>query len=174
MVFFLEPKKIIAKVGLKPNFQVAEFGCGSGDFTIALAKVLPEGIAYALDIQEEPLSALIGKARAEGLSNIKIIQSDLEEPRGSTLEDESLDLVLITNIFFQSERKEAILKEAKRIIKPEGKIVIIEWKPDSLFGPEQGRVSFEKIEKMARVKTGLKLIKEIGAGTYHWGAIFKK
>lgn len=174
MISFLEPEKIVNQIGLKQDFRAAEFGCGPGGFTIALAKRLPKGMVYALDIQEEPLSALTGRARAEGLSNIKIIQTDLEEPRGSTLPDNSVDLVLIANTLFQSEEKEAMLKEAKRIIAPKGKIVIVDWKPDSPFGPEGERISFEEVEKMMRVKLEMKLVKEIDAGTYHWAAVFEK
>ena len=174
MVTFLEPEKIIGQIDLKPDFYAAEFGCGPGGFTTALAKALPKGMVYGLDIQEEPLSALVGRARAEGLPNIKTIQCDLEEPKGSTLKDESLDLVLVTNVLFQSEEKEAMLREAKRIAKPKGKIVIVDWKPDSPFGPERGRVSLEEIQQLLLTKLDMKIVKEIDAGTYHWAAIFSK
>jgi len=174
MISFLEPEKIIEQVDLKEDWFAAEFGCGTGGFTIVLAKALLKGMIYALDIQEEPLSALIGRARAEGLPNIRSIQCDLEEPKGSTLKDESLDLVLVTNILFQSDNKEAVLKEARRIVKPEGKVVIVDWKPDSPFGPEEGRVSLEEVQQIMLTKLDMKLVKKIDAGTYHWAAIFRK
>jgi len=174
MVTFLEPEKIIEQLNLKQDCRAAEFGCGPGEFTIALARVLPKGMVYALDIQEEPLSALMGKARSEGLLNIKIIECDIEEPKGSTLQDDSLDLILVTNILFQSDQKKEMLREAKRILKPKGKIVVIDWKKDSPFGPEQNRVSLEEIEKLMRLELDIRLIEEIEAGTYHWAAIFEK
>jgi ubiquinone/menaquinone biosynthesis C-methylase UbiE len=174
MVTFLEPEKIIEQLNLKQDCRAAEFGCGPGEFTIALARVLPKGMVYALDIQEEPLSALMGKARSEGLLNIKIIECDIEEPKGSTLQDDSLDLILVTNILFQSDQKKEMLREAKRILKPKGKIVVIDWKKDSPFGPEQNRVSLEEIEKLMRLELDIRLTEEIEAGTYHWAAIFEK
>jgi len=174
MVTFLEPEKIIEQIDLKQDWHAAEFGSGQGGFTITLARVLPKGIVYALDIQEEPLSALVGRARSEGLPNIKTIQCDLEEPKGSTLQDDSLDLVLVTNILFQSDEKEAMLKEAKRILKSKGKIVVVDWKTDSPFGPEKGRVTLDEIEKLMRLKLDIKLVRKLDAGTYHWSAIFEK
>jgi len=174
MVTFLEPEKIIEQIKLKQDFNVAEFGCGPGTFSIALAKVLSMGTVYALDIQEEPLSALKGRATAEGLSNIRTIQCDLEEPKSSTLKNEALDVVLLTNVLFQSEDKEAMLKEAKRIVKPKGEIVIVDWKKNSPFGPEEERVTLEEIEKIMRLKLDMKLVRELDAGTYHWSAIFEK
>lgn len=172
MVTFLEPEKIIERFDLKPDFFAAEFGCGPGSFTIALAKILPKGMVYGLDVQKEPLSALVGSARAEGLSNIRTIQCDLEEPRGSTLQDQSLDLVLVSNVLFQSNEKEAILREAKRIVKPTGKIIVLDWKIDSPFGPDEGRISLEKVRKMMLTKLDMKLVEEIDAGSYHWSAVF--
>ncbi len=173
MVDFLEPEKIIEQIPLSQDWQTAEFGCGPGGFAIALARRVPKGMVYALDIQEEPLSALKGRAKGEGLPNIKTIQGDLEEPKGSTLKDESMDLVLIANTLFQIEDKEAFLKEAKRALKRKGNLVIIDWNPDSPFGPEEKRISFEEAHKIVKFMD-IKLVKELEAGTYHWGAIFVK
>ncbi|MEA3452748.1 MAG: class I SAM-dependent methyltransferase [Patescibacteria group bacterium] len=174
MVTFLDPEKIIEQLGIKQDWNAAEFGCGQGGFTIELARVLPKGMVYALDIQEEPLSALLGKAKVEGLSNIKTIQCDLEEPKGSTLRDGVLDLVLVTNILFQSTKREEILREAKRILNVNGKIIVVDWKVDSPFGPEEGRVSLDEIEKLMRLNLDMKLVKKLEADTYHWSAIFEK
>ncbi len=174
MISFLEPEKIIEQIEIKQDYKAAEFGCGLGGFSIALAKKLSQGMLYAIDIQEEPLSALGGRAKAEGLPNIKTIKSDLEEPRGSTLQDDFLDLVLVTNILFQSDNKEVLLKEAKRIIKPKGKVVVVEWRPGSPFGPEKGRISFEEVRQIMMPKLDMKLIRELDAGTYHWAAVFQK
>ena len=174
MISFLEPEKVIGQLDIKQDYRAAEFGCGMGGFSIALAKRLSQGMVYAIDIQEEPLSALLGKAKAEGLPNIKIIKSDLEEPRGSTLQDDFLDLVLVTNILFQSENKENLLKEAKRIIKPKGKVLVVDWRPGSPFGPDKGRISLEEVRQIMMPKLDMKLVKELEAGTYHWAAVFQK
>jgi ubiquinone/menaquinone biosynthesis C-methylase UbiE len=173
MVSFLEPEKIVAQLDLKPYYYTAEFGCGAGGFTISLAKKLSKGMVYALDIQEEPLSALEGRARAEGLNNIKRIKCDLEEPRGSTLQDGLVDIVIVSNILFQSAHKEAMLKEAKRIAKAKGKIVIVDWKKLSPFGPAEDRVEAEDIKDIL-TRLELKKIKDLDAGTYHWGEVYEK
>ena len=74
---------------------------------------------------------------------------------------------------FQTENDKAVLAEAKRILKPSGKIVIVEWKKDSPFGPEGKRMETEDIKPIIR-KLELKLSEEIDAGTYHWGVILEK
>ncbi len=173
MISFLEPEKIISQLELKPDYHVAEFGCGPGGFVIPLARKLFKGMVYALDIQEEALSALTGRARAEGLNNIRKIRCDLEEPKGSRIQDNLMDLVVVSNILFQSEHKEAMLKEAKRILKPKGQMLIVDWKKDSPFGPVEGRVELEDI-KAILIRLELKQKKELEAGTYHWGVVLEK
>jgi ubiquinone/menaquinone biosynthesis C-methylase UbiE len=173
MISFLEPEKLIENLSLEEHWTAADFGSGAGGFTIPLAKKLKKGRVYALDIQEEPLSALVGNAKLFGLNNIKTIQCDLEEPKGSTLPDNSLDLVLMVNLLFQVESKTGILKEAKRVLRPGGKIIIIDWKEDAPFGPSEERITKDEVKKIAR-RLELKVKKEIDAGSYHWGIILEK
>ncbi|PIV14115.1 hypothetical protein COS44_00635, partial [bacterium (Candidatus Gribaldobacteria) CG03_land_8_20_14_0_80_36_40] len=83
MVKFVNPTEVLNKIKLKSDMIAADFGCGSGGWVIPLAKKLEEGRVYAIDIQEEPLSALGSKIRLAGLQNIKKILSDLEIENGS-------------------------------------------------------------------------------------------
>ena len=114
---FLDPLKILKQLNLRKDMVAADFGSGSGGWAMPLAKKLEDGLVYAIDILNEPLSALIGKIALEKVSNIKTICSNIEGKNGSTLSDSSVDLVLMTNLLFQAEDKEAILAEAKRILK---------------------------------------------------------
>jgi len=151
----------------------ADFGCGSGGWVIPLAKRLEQGLVYAIDIQEEPLSALESKLKLEGIQNIKKILSDIEIENGSKVPALSSDLVLMTNLLFQTEKKKEVFMEANRILKPKGKILVVDWKPEVSLGPEEGRVSPEEVKKLAE-EFNLKLRKEFSAGDYHYGLVFEK
>lgn len=169
----LSPDKILDELELKKNMTAAEFGCGSGGFTIPLAKRLEDGLVYGIDVQEAPLSALRGRAAFEKINNIRVIRSDLEKPRGSTLSESSLDLVLVPNVLFQVEDKNAVLSEAKRVLKKGGRLLVVDWSPGASQGPEEGRVSADTVKKIAD-EVGLKLEKEFKAGIYHYGLVFEK
>lgn len=173
MVGFLDPENVLKELELKEDMVVAEFGCGSGNFAIPLAKKLKEGKVYGLDIQEEPLSALKGRAQLEAISNIETIRCNLEEEGGSTLPDGFLDLVLIPNVLFQIEDKKIMMGEAVRILKKNGKILVADWKEDSSFGPKEGRIPAKEVKKIAK-ELGLRLEKEFKPGIFHWGLIFEK
>ncbi len=170
---FLDPNVILEELDLRDDMLIAEFGSGSGAFGIALAKRVPKGRVYALDIQEEPLSALRSRAAQQKVFNVETIRCDLEKENGSGLMDNYLDLVIIPNLLFQAKDKDAIILEAKRVVKNKGNIVIIEWLPGSSFGPKEGRIPPSEIKELA-VALGLKLRHEFEAGTYHYGLIFSK
>lgn len=170
---FLNPTEILKQLGLKKDMAAADFGSGSGGWAIPLAKILKDGKVYAIDILEEPLSALKGRAKIENINNIEIIRANVEAKEGLTLESDSLDLVLLTNILFEAEDKKRVLLEAKRVIKNNGKILVIDWLPDSDLGPEREKTSSEKIRKLAQ-ELNLKIDKEFRAGNHHFGLILKK
>ena len=167
---FLNPKKILEKLNLKKDLIAADFGCGSGGWVIPLAKILEDGKIYAIDILEEPLSALKGKAKLEGISNIELVKNDVE--KGVRLLSQSCDLVLMTNLLFECENKKKVLEEGKRVLKKEGKLLIVDWKKESKIGPAE-KVSPEEVKKMAK-DIGFKLEKEFEAGPHHWALVFSK
>lgn len=173
MVKFVNPTEILNKIKLRSDMTAADFGCGSGGWVIPLAKRLEQGLVYAIDIQEEPLSALESKLKFEGIQNIKKILSDIEIENGSKVPALSSDLVLMTNLLFQTEKKKEVFMEADRILKPKGEILVVDWKPEVSLGPEEGRVSPEEVKKLAE-EFNLKLKKEFSAGDYHYGLVFEK
>jgi len=173
MTSFLNPEEILDELSLRSDMVAAEFGCGSGGFAIPLAKRLEEGLVYAIDIQAEPLSALKSRQSLENITNIRVIRSNLEKAKGSTLNEEFLDLVLIPNLLFQVDDKGAIIQEAGRILKKGAKLLIIDWLPQASQGPERGRISPDEVKKIAE-KFGFELEKEFEAGKYHYVLVFEK
>ena len=170
---FLNPNQALNQLDLTSNMIAADFGSGSGGWAIPLAKILKEGKVCAIDILKEPLSVLKGRAGSERALNIQTICSNIENKGGSKLGDNSVDLVLMTNLLFQIENKKAVFLETKRILKNGGKILIVDWLPKAPLGPEKGRISPEEVKKIAK-DSGLKFEKEFKTGTHHYGVILEK
>jgi len=166
---FLNPENIIEELDLSKRMIVADFGCGSGGWTIPVARKVRW--VFALDIQEEALSALRSKMRAERIFNIDALLANVEEK--TTLLSESCDFVLMTNLLFQVDDKKKVLEEGKRVLKKGGKILIIDWIKDNPLTEEVEYVDFEKIKNLAK-DMGLKVEKEFKAGIYHQGLILVK
>ena len=168
---FIDPEEVLKQLKLKKGMVAADFGCGSGGWALPLAKKLEEGKIYAIDILEEPLSALRAKIKLGKILNIEVIKSDVEKT--SRLHPESCDLVLMTNLLFQCQDKKSALEEGKRVLKPGGKILVVDWKEETPLGPKGERVSPEEVKALAK-ELNLKVEKEFEAGLYHWALILVK
>lgn len=172
MTAFVNPNQILRQhIELKRNMSAADFGCGSGEWALALAKILDHGKVWAVDLLEEPLSAARSRAKIAGLQNIEFVKGDIEKlvPR---LPADALDLVLMTNLLFQVGDIGAVFGEAKRVLKPGGKVLVIDWKGDVRVGPAE-KLPPEKAKEVA-ARAGFESIGEFDAGNFHYGLIFKK
>lgn len=173
----IDAKFILKKMHIREGMRVADLGCGgAGHFIIPAAKWVGKNTnAYAVDILRSVLDEVSKKARLMGIDNLKSIWANLEIPRSTKLPDNDLDAVFLINILFQSKEDKNIITEAKRILKPGGKLLIIDWNQTVIpFGPPLiDRVSEEKIKILAQ-SLGLKLVKKFDAGKYHFAMIFIK
>lgn len=168
---FLNPQQILKNISLTESMVACDFGCGSGGWVIPLAKELKSGIVYGVDILEDAISALSGKASAEKLFNIKTIVGNVE--KGIKMPDNYFDLVLMTNLLFQVDDKYGVLTEAKRVLKNNGIVLIVDWEIDAPIGSREGRVSAEEVKEMAK-RVGFAEEKVFKAGNFHWGLILRK
>lgn len=173
---FLKPEEVLGVWDIRPGDKVADFGCGAGFFSIPLGqKVGPQGKVYALDIRPEALEATRAKIKLFHIFNVEPQRADLELPQGSTLRDESIDKVLIANILFQAEDKNAVAKEAYRILKKGGSAMIVEWEDSASGGipPLEHRISRDEAKQILQ-GAGFQFFKEFAAGSHHYGLIFNK
>jgi len=173
---FLDAQRVVSSLGISQGQQVADFGCGSGYFTMELAKAVGSGgVVNAVDVMQEPLEAVHAKAEAAGLKNIQMIRADLEVLGGTKLPDGSQDWVLLKNVLFQSQKKEAMLGEAARVAKAGGRVVVIEWKKGAggIGPPEPLRSDEATIEQMAHA-SGLRTERPLSVDSSHFGFVFIK
>ena len=172
---FLNPQRIISEIGIiEGGMRIADFGCGHGYFSLPLAKkVGDDGRVFALDVLPDALEAVNSKVKLEGTQNIETKRCNLEKEGGSKLLNESCDVVWLANLLFQTEDDEIVVRETKRILKPGGRLVFIDWRPDVPLGPLGKRVRKEEAKKLFE-KEGFSLEKEFPTDNYHYGMIFRR
>jgi ubiquinone/menaquinone biosynthesis C-methylase UbiE len=141
----MKPLEIIKTLDLKPGDVVADIGSGSGLFTRPMAKtILPGGIVYAVDIDRELLDHVRKTAAEQGITNIKTV---LARPDSPTLPPGRLDLALICDTLHHIERREEYLVNLRPMLKPGGRLAIIDFTDGWPANHESMRYSLQDLEK---------------------------
>jgi ubiquinone/menaquinone biosynthesis C-methylase UbiE len=108
---------ILEEVGIKPGFHVLDYGCGPGSYIVPLAELVGEsGKLYALDIHPLAIRKVKDIASKKQLANVETILSDCQ----TGLPDNTLDAVLLYDIFHHLSDPSGVLKELHRVLKPDG------------------------------------------------------
>lgn len=165
------------ELGLVYGSQVADLGCGgTGFFTLESAKLVGErGLVFAVDILKMVLKNIEHRSDMMGLDNVKTVWSNLENYGAAKINDGILDFGLLVAVLFQNKNPEKIMREAVRMLKQGGKLLVIDWKDGRFpFGPpNEMKVSPNRVNDVA-LGAGLKRIKDIKVGRFHYGIIFEK
>lgn len=173
---FAQPSENIQVLTLAPGSRVADFGAGSGAYTLALAQMVGrDGKVYAVEVQKELAEKLAAQAIENGLSNVETIWGDIDRVGGSKIVENSLDAVVISNVLFQSEDKTALAKEAFRVLKSGAKALVIDWSASfNGMGPSSAELVTATQGKAIFIEAGFVFITELSAGAQHWGIVVQK
>ena len=173
----LDVNFILDKVKVGEKTIVADLGSGSsGHFVFPTAKIVGKnGKVYAVDILKTNLENIEKRSKVENFDNVEAVWSDLEIFGATKIEAGSLDVAMLVNTLYQSSKRVEIIREAARMLKKNGKLVIVEWKNTAspLGPPVEERVKIDSL-KAGGPKLGLNLEEEFEAGPYHFGLIFVK
>lgn len=169
---FVHPERTTKQFGLNEGMRVADFGAGSGAYAKLLADAVgSSGRVYAVDIQKDLLKRIKSNSAQ---ANIDVIWGDVEVPGGVKLADRHLDAVLVSNLLFQVERKESLVREAKRVLKNHGLLILIDWS-DSFrgMGPTEGSVVTKPDARALFEAEGFTFEREFDAGAHHYGLLMR-
>jgi len=155
--------------------KVADLGAGTGYYAIAAGRrVGGSGRVYAVEVQKDLLGRLASNAAAQNVRNIEVVHGIIDKIGGTKLRDGMIDRAILSNTLFQIEEKDRdnLALEIKRIVKPGGKLLVVDWLPGSPIGPKTcvPRVVAENLFN----KNGFILEKSFTAGDHHYGLVFQR
>tara|TARA_B100000809_G_scaffold262133_1_gene312426 strand:+ start:2816 stop:3523 length:708 start_codon:yes stop_codon:yes gene_type:complete len=150
---------MLANLGIKPGMTVCDMGCGNGFHTLKMAKMTgPTGAVLAVDVQPEMLKLLRERSEKEGIENITPILGSFHQPR---LPPNSVDLILLVDVYHEFSHPVTMLKGMRDSLRPEGVIVLVE------FRAEDPKVPIKLLHKMSKEQilkelpaNGFKLVKD--------------
>ena len=99
----LKVNEVIERLKLKPGDIVADVGSGSGVFSIPMAKAIaPNGILYAVDIDQKMLDYVAERAKKEGVTNLKTVLGEYDDPK---LPVKNVDVAFFHRVLRSEERR---------------------------------------------------------------------
>ena len=171
---FSTPRDNVLHLALREGMKVGDFGAGSGHYARAAAPIVGHGgRVYAIDVQEDVLKHLKLNTHEHHQNIINSVWGDIEKPGGTHLRNASLDAIMLANTFFQIENRFALLKEMKRVLKPGGKLLVVDWAGSyGGIGPTPEHVVTEHQAEDFFINGGFHKVKSFRAGPHHYGIVF--
>jgi len=171
---FSSPHENVLQLGLREGMKVGDFGTGTGHYARAATAIVgPSGQVYAIDVQEDVLKHLKLNTHARHQRVLSAVWGDIEKKGGTHLRDRSLDAAILANTFFQIENRFGFLEELKRVLVPDGKLMLVDWAGSyGGMGPVPEKVVSEHEAEGFFINGGFHKVKSFRAGPHHYGIIF--
>src|SRR6516164_5734865 len=137
-----KPEEILDALHLQGNSLVADIGAGTGYFSVRIAKRIPEGKIFAVDIEPDMLRYLRERAHRDHLSVLVPILASAESPNLP----EAVDLVLLVDTYHHIDDRITYFAKLRDALRPNGRLAIVDFKADAPNGPPpEHRISPEKV-----------------------------
>jgi ubiquinone/menaquinone biosynthesis C-methylase UbiE len=162
-----DPGNLLSGVGLERGMTFADIGCGSGYSTIPAAEIVGEtGEVYAVDVDVQSVEHLRRQAEERGLENIVSMVGRGED---TVFCEGCIDLVFLGIVLHDFQDPGAVLRNARRMLKADGRLVNLDWRKIRMdFGPPYHiRFDEEKAGSLLR-HAGFRIEEVRDEGRYHY------
>lgn len=140
-----QPDFVIQSMNIEPNDIIVDIGSATGYFPVRFAKVVHRGNVIGVDVEKDMVDYLNHRAQEEGLFNLKSILGEFHDPKIPL----PVDIVFICNTYHHIEDRVAYFKNIKRKFKPDGKLIIVDFRKGDLpvGPPDKHKLSPEDVIK---------------------------
>ncbi len=161
------PDAILVEIGLRSGMTFVDVGCGGGFFAIPAAKIVgEEGRVYGVDVDSEAIAFLNEEVSKQNLTNVILKEGKAED---TVFCNSCADIVFFGIDLHDFEDPDQVLKNARKMLKPSGKLVDLDWKKEPMeLGPPL-QIRFSEEEAALRIENvGFKIGTRGSFGRYHY------
>ncbi len=126
-----KPAEVIAALKLAPEALVADIGSGTGYFAVRLARAVPQGKVFGVDVEPDMVRFLNQRAAKDKLPNLSSHLAADGDPKLPA----PVDLVLVVDTYHHIPARARYFNELRAALKPGGRVAIIDFRLDSPTGP---------------------------------------
>jgi ubiquinone/menaquinone biosynthesis C-methylase UbiE len=167
---YQKPDEVVAALRLRDDAHVADLGCGPGYFTLRLARAVPRGIVYAVDVEPAQLDRLNQRLRETGLRNVVPVLAPTDDAR---LAPASVDLIAIIDTYHHFEDRVRYMTRLKGALRPGGRLVVIDYHKGPLpVGPPPAHKMAREQELSEIEQAGFVLAEEPTFLPYQYFLVF--
>jgi len=141
----LKVDEAVGRLGLVPGAVVADIGAGSGVFTLPLARAVPQGRVYAVDIDQGLVDHIARKAEEARAANVRPVLGAFTDPR---LPARDVDVAFIYDVLHHIEDRATYLRSLAGYLKPDGRIAVIDFHPE--LGPHKNEPKLQVTRDQTR------------------------
>lgn len=139
-----KPDEIVRALALKPDAAVADIGAGTGYLAARLARAVPQGRVYAVDLEPDMVRHLSARAKREKLANLVAVQGAADSPRLPG----AVDLAILLDVYHHIDDRVRYFRALAEKLKTGGRIAVIDFLPDAPMGPPRsGRVPAAEVQR---------------------------
>lgn len=143
----------VAALPLSKTSTVADVGAGTGYYAFRMARRVPQGRVYAVEVQDEFVASLQRRAQQEKAGNVTVIKGGEKSPN---LPDASVDLVIMVDVYHELAYPREMLQALHRALKPAGRLLLLEYRA------EDPSVPIKELHKLSVAQAK----KELGANGF--------
>lgn len=167
----LDAQRILAALNIQPGMHVADLGAGrTGHFAFRAGEAVgEEGRVYAVDILPAAVEMLRSAGRLRGALNVRPVWGDAERHGGVPLENDSVDVALLVHVLSTASGWDALVAEARRLVRPSGRIVVIDWENDR--HPLARPVAIHEVDRLF-AEQGCRACAAFVPSRWHWGRVY--
>ena len=125
------PQAVIEALELTPAMKVADIGAGTGYFAMRIARAVPEGEVYAIDVEPDMVRYLGERAKREELGNVRPVLSTPDDPKLPA----EVDRVLVVDTYHHIANRESYFGALRANLRPNSRVVIVDFTQESPVGP---------------------------------------
>jgi len=173
---FTNPDNNVAQLELEGTERVAVFGAGAGGHSFAALRALKgNGKVTAIDVRTQLLERVASEAAQLKMRGLVAKTADYQRQGGTGLMDSSQDVVIVPNTLFAAQDKPTMLAEAYRVLRPGGKLLIVDWSASfGGMGPQPEHVVPKEEAIRLAEEARFAQVKEFAAGAQHYGLVYRK